>query len=240
MKKTPSFQDDCWRSESAETRWTLKTPWNCQASVGYISMLLSVCGDYSMCVYIWGCCCVPSRQTSSRWKAKCGWLLMRQTKKGRRIHLFWYTDQWWLVFLPVLHFHENQTNLFSKHAWQPVLENTQKWPPHKQTNKQTNTNLVCSEKDGWQKKTNPQKSEMSRILVTCASTCVWDLVCVCVYYALAQLNVCLHADMVHVPLRLSAVLTPAHLIDCTESELIRPGGREPTHGNLCHSRIHLR
>lgn len=44
-----------------------------------------------------------SRQTSSRWKAKCGWLRMRQTLKKRRIHLLWYTDRWWLVCLPVLH-----------------------------------------------------------------------------------------------------------------------------------------
>lgn len=58
--------------------------------------------------------------------------------------------------------------------------------------------------------------------------------------ALSQLNVSLHVDTVHLPLSLSTVLTPAHLIDCTKSKLISPGGCEPTHGCLCHSRIDLR
>lgn len=46
---------------------------------------------------------VLSRQKSSKWRAKCGWLRRRQTLRKRRVHLLWYTDRWWLVCLPVLH-----------------------------------------------------------------------------------------------------------------------------------------
>lgn len=54
-----------------------------------------------------------------------------------------------------------------------------------------------------------------------------------------QMKVSSNVDTVLLPLSLSAVLTPAHLIDCTKSELISPGRCEPTHGYLCHSGIHL-
>lgn len=41
------------------------------------------------------------------------------------------------------------------------------------------------------------------------------------------------------PLRLGAVLTPAHLIDSAESELIGTGRREPAHRYLGHRGIDL-
>lgn len=88
-----------------------------------------------------------------------------------------------------------------------------------------------------------RKKETNRTFIThaCASTCACDLVHV--YKARARARECTartkNVGIVHLPLGLSTVLTPAHLIDCTESELISPGGREPTHGYLCHSGIDL-
>ncbi len=42
-------------------------------------------------------------------------------------------------------------------------------------------------------------------------------------------QMCVSALNVLLPLRLGAVLTPAHLIDSTKSELIGPGRCEPAH-----------
>lgn len=107
------------------------------------------------------------------------------------------------------------------------------------------------------KKTNPHGRSKRLTGVSswlCAHTCASKSVCVCqrsvvcVMHththtqanALAQLNVSFHLDRVHLPLSLGTVLAPAHLIDGTKSELISPGGGEPTHGNLRHGRVDLR
>lgn len=47
------------------------------------------------------------------------------------------------------------------------------------------------------------------------------------------------ARMRLLPLRLGAVLPPAHLIDGAEPELIGPGRCEPAHRYLAHHRIDL-
>lgn len=63
-------------------------------------------------------------------------------------------------------FYENQTNLFSKHAWQPVLENTQKWAPHKKTNKQRASGL----RGRWIAKKARSRRWTGRVSWPCADT----------------------------------------------------------------------
>lgn len=181
MKKNLSLEDDGQRKTVDHK--TLATAKLLQDILPYF---LSVCVDYSMCFCIWGCLCVSSGQTSSRWKAKCCWLLMRQTMKRRRIHLFWYTDQWWLVFLPVLHFMKIKPISSLKHAWQSFLENTQKKAPHKQTNKQTKSQCIQRKTDGKKRQmakyTNPHRRRKRITGVSswsCAHTCASTCVCVC-------------------------------------------------------------
>lgn len=199
------------------------------------------------------CLCLSPRQTSSRWKAKCGWSFMRQTIKRRHIHLFWYTDQWWVVFLPVLHI------MKIKPIYSPNMPGSQFWRTTElgtpQTNKQTNKKLSAfngrRKGTGMAKKTNACRR---RKRLTGPLSCLCSHLYLCmppiwrIYIrhehtltnASPRPKGTLNVDTVHLPLSLTTVLTPAHLIDCTKSELISLGGREPTHGYLCHSRIDLR
>lgn len=115
-------------------------------------------------------------------------------KRRRRLHLFWNTDQWQLVFLPGLHF------MKIKPIYSPNMPGNQFWRRHRSghpINKQTQTQWIQRKTDG--KKKNPQKSETSRITYSCFHLCLclsefWCL-CLCITHehtpahALAQLNV---------------------------------------------------
>lgn len=157
-------------------------------------------------------------------------------------------------------YYENQTNLFSKHAWQPVLEN---YRTGHTTNKQTKNSVHSMEEEReqeWQKVSlfailcmqKKKETNMTFIMFVCTCWCSHLYLCMppiwhiyirhehTLTIALPRPKGTLNVDTVHLPLSLTTVLTPAHLIDCTKSELISLGGREPTHGYLCHSRIDLR
>lgn len=155
MKKNFSFQDDCWISESAETPWTIK-------HVETVKLLQDIFPYFLFClcrlqyVLLYLRLLVRLVQANLQQMKRKMWLVTYETNNKEETHpsvlIHWPV----MTCLPASpSFYENQTNLFSKHAWQPVLANTQKWAPHKQTNK----NPVHSEKDGWQKKMNGKKDK---------------------------------------------------------------------------------
>lgn len=69
------------------------------------------------------------------------------------------------------------------------------------------------------------------------NACLIKLGVVSVLLGHLALSLNVHSSLL--PVRLGAVLTPAHLIDSTESKLVGSGRCEPAHWYLGHCRINL-